>query len=103
VGLIGFTKTLSRELGEHGIRVNAILSGAVAGERIESVLEGRARLSGRTVEEERSLAMSLQSLQRFVEPRDITALALFLASDAAKSISGQMLPVPSFFDHERGR
>jgi NAD(P)-dependent dehydrogenase (short-subunit alcohol dehydrogenase family) len=92
-GLIGFTKTLSRELGEYGIRVNAILPGAVAGERIEKVLEGRAQVSGRPVDEERREAMSIQSLQRFVDPRDIAALALFLASDAGKSISGQMLPI----------
>jgi NAD(P)-dependent dehydrogenase (short-subunit alcohol dehydrogenase family) len=43
--LIGFTKTLSRELGESGIRVNAILPGGVAGERIENVLQGRAAVS----------------------------------------------------------
>lgn len=92
-GLIGFTKTLSRELGEYGIRVNTILPGAVAGERMENVLAGRAKLSGRTVEEERKQAMSIQSLQRFVDPRDIAALALFIASDAGKSISGQMLPI----------
>jgi NAD(P)-dependent dehydrogenase (short-subunit alcohol dehydrogenase family) len=92
-GLIGFTKTLSRELGESGIRVNAILPGAVAGQRIENVLAGRAKLSGRSVEDERREAMSLQSLQRFVDPNDIAALALFIASDAGKSISGQLLPI----------
>jgi NAD(P)-dependent dehydrogenase (short-subunit alcohol dehydrogenase family) len=92
-GLIGFTKTLSRELGEFGIRVNAILPGAVAGERIEKVFAGRAQVSGRRVEEERNAAMSIQSLQQFVDPRDIAALAVFIASDAAKAISGQMLPI----------
>jgi NAD(P)-dependent dehydrogenase (short-subunit alcohol dehydrogenase family) len=92
-GLIGFTKTLSRELGEFGIRANAILPGAVAGPRIEKVFEGRAKLSGRSVEEERKAAMAIQSLQRFVDPGDIAALAVFLASDAGKSISGQMLPI----------
>lgn len=92
-GLIGFTKTLSRELGEFGIRANAILPGAVAGDRIESVLANRALLSGRTPDEERKEAMSIQSLPRFVDPRDIAALAVFLASDAGKSISGQMLPI----------
>ncbi|RAR54924.1 NAD(P)-dependent dehydrogenase (short-subunit alcohol dehydrogenase family) [Paraburkholderia unamae] len=92
-GLIGFTKTLSRELGEWGIRVNAILPGAVAGQRIENVLAGRAKLSGRPVEDERREAMSLQSLQRFVDPNDIAALALFITSDAGKSISGQLLPI----------
>lgn len=92
-GLIGFTKTLARELGEFGIRVNAILPGAVAGERIENVLAGRAQLSGRTLDEERKEAMSIQSLQRFVDSRDIAKLAVFLASDAGKSMSGQMLPI----------
>ncbi|MGO4474675.1 SDR family oxidoreductase [Massilia sp. 2TAF26] len=91
--LIGFTKSLSRELGADGIRVNAILPGAVAGERIENVLAGRAAVSGRPVEEERRAAMAIQSLQRFVDPRDIAALAVFISSDAGKSISGQMLPI----------
>jgi len=56
-GLIGFTRTLSRELGEFGGRVNAVLPGAVAGSRIEGVLAGRAKLSGRTSDEERKDAM----------------------------------------------
>ena len=42
MGLIGFAKTLSRELGQFNIRVNAIAPGAVAGDRIERVLQGRA-------------------------------------------------------------
>jgi NAD(P)-dependent dehydrogenase (short-subunit alcohol dehydrogenase family) len=92
-GLIGLTKTLSRELGEFDIRVNAILPGPVAGDRIERVLEARAKLSGRSFDEEAASAMSLLSLQRFVDPKHIAALAVFLASDAGKSISGQMLPV----------
>ena len=37
--------------------------------------------------------MSIQSLKRFVDPRDIAALILFLTSDAGKSISGQVLPI----------
>jgi NAD(P)-dependent dehydrogenase (short-subunit alcohol dehydrogenase family) len=92
-GLIGFTKTLSLELGGSGIRVNAILPGAVAGQRVDRVLEGRAQISGRTVEQERTAALGMQSIKRFVEPAEIAALALFLASDAGKSISGQMLPI----------
>src|SRR5262245_24395818 len=68
---------------EFGIRANAILPGAVEGPRIERVLEGRAKLSGKSIEEEKKSALSIQSLQRFVDPRDIATLALFLASDAA--------------------
>ena len=37
--------------------------------------------------------MAAQSIKRLVDPRDIAALAVFLASDAGKSISGQMLPI----------
>lgn len=92
-GLIGFTKTLSIELGPYGIRVNAILPGPVVGDRLDQVFAGRAKVSGRSAEEEQDLAMSIQSLKRFVDPRDVAALCVFLASDAGKSISGQMLPI----------
>lgn len=92
-GLIGFTKTISIELGKFGIRANAILPGPVDGERMDRVLEGRANLSGKTVEEEKQNALSLQSIKHFVDPRDIAALAVFLASDNARMISGQMFPI----------
>lgn len=92
-GLIGFTKTLAIELGEHGIRANAILPGAVDGPRIRKVFEGRAEASGRTVDEEAEGMMAIQSVKRLVDPKDIAALAVFLASDAGKCISGQMLPI----------
>jgi NAD(P)-dependent dehydrogenase (short-subunit alcohol dehydrogenase family) len=91
--IIGFTKTLAIELGEAGIRANAILPGAVAGPRIERVFEGRAQATGQSLEQVKASAMEHQSIKRLVDPRDIAALAVFLASDSAKSISGQMLPI----------
>ena len=93
MGLIGFAKTLSRELGQYDIRVNAIAPGAVGGDRIERVLQGRAAAEHKPIEEIRAEAMSVQSLKRFVDPKDIAALILFLTSDAGKSISGQVLPI----------
>ena len=92
-GIIGFTKTLSIELGKYGIRANAILPGAVEGPRINQVLVGRARVNQTTLEQERENALSVQSMKQFVDPKDIAALAVFLASDSAKMISGQMLPI----------
>lgn len=92
-GIIGFTKTLSMELGEYGIRANALLPGAVAGPRMERVLEGRAAASGRSVDEERVSALRNQSLKAFTEAHEVAALALFLASDAARSISGQAISI----------
>jgi NAD(P)-dependent dehydrogenase (short-subunit alcohol dehydrogenase family) len=93
MGLIGFAKTLARELGQYNIRVNAIAPGAVAGPRIERVLQGRATAEHKTLEEVRDTAMGIQSLKRFVDPKDIAARVLFLTSDAGKSISGQVLPI----------
>jgi NAD(P)-dependent dehydrogenase (short-subunit alcohol dehydrogenase family) len=92
-GIVGFTKTLSIELGAHGIRANAILPGAVAGPRIERVFEGRAKATNQTLDEVRKQAMAVQSIKHLVDPKDIAALAVFLASNAAKSISGQIMPI----------
>ncbi|EFE72275.1 SDR family oxidoreductase [Streptomyces viridosporus] len=92
-GLVGFTKTLSLELGSHGITANAIHPGAVQGPRIEQVMAGRAEVSGRTVEEETRLALTNQAINRFVDPADIAALALFLAGPHGRSISGQSFPI----------
>lgn len=92
-GLVGFTKTLSLELGPLGITANSIHPGAVDGPRIQSVFEGRAKVSGRTVQEETDLALANQSVKHFINPADIAALALFLAGPHARTISGQMFPI----------
>src|SRR2546429_9930115 len=62
-GLIGFTKTLSIELGVHGVRANAILTGAVCGARIEKVFEGRAQATHESLEEIRKEAVGVQSVK----------------------------------------
>jgi len=59
-GLTGFTKTLSMELGEHNIRANAILPGAVDGERIQRVFEGRAKATGKSIDEIKAIVMENQ-------------------------------------------
>jgi NAD(P)-dependent dehydrogenase (short-subunit alcohol dehydrogenase family) len=92
-GLIGFAKTLAIELGDHNIRSNAIAPGAVGGQRIENVLAGRAKAAGRSVEEERASMLSIQTIKQFVDPKDIASLCVFLASDAGRSISGQVIPI----------
>lgn len=92
-GVIGLTKTLAMELGKYGIRANAIAPGAVEGDRIERVFAGRAQISGRSIEEVRADAFAAQSIKAMVDPNNIAALAVFLASPAAKSISGQVIPI----------
>jgi NAD(P)-dependent dehydrogenase (short-subunit alcohol dehydrogenase family) len=97
--VIGFTKTLALELGGNGIRANAILPGAVAGERIERVFAGRARIANKSLDDVRAEAMANQSIKAMVDPKDIAQLAVYLASPAAKAISGQAIPI----DNDRQR
>ncbi|MDO8875571.1 MAG: SDR family oxidoreductase [Pseudolabrys sp.] len=91
--VIGFTKTLALELGEWGIRANAIAPGAVEGDRIVRVFQGRAQISGKSMDEVKAEAFAAQSIKSFIDPKDIAQLAVFLASPAAKSISGQVVPI----------
>ncbi|MGU3312730.1 SDR family oxidoreductase [Acinetobacter sp. M5A5_2a] len=92
-GLIGFTKTLSMELGADNIRVNAILPGAVDGDRVQRVLQARADVAQNSLEKVTQNALKNQSLKYFVNPKHIADLCLFLASDSGRSISGQILPI----------
>ncbi|GJH29380.1 SDR family oxidoreductase [Caballeronia novacaledonica] len=92
-GLIGFTKTLSMELGDAGVRVNAILPGAVDGPRFQNVLASRAERAGQPLSVALEHALEKQSLKRLVNPGHVAELALFLASDAGQSISGAAIPV----------
>lgn len=92
-GIIALTETLAAELGRDGIRVNAIAPGALDGDRIRAVLAGRAEAEGRSLADVTADAMSIQSLQRFVDPADIAELVVFLASDAGKSITGQTIAI----------
>jgi 3-oxoacyl-[acyl-carrier protein] reductase len=84
-GMIGFTRTLAREVGADGITVNAITPGAI---QTEAELE--------MFPEQESLATWLnevQAVQRRGVPSDIAGAVVFLASDAASFISGQTLNV----------
>jgi NAD(P)-dependent dehydrogenase (short-subunit alcohol dehydrogenase family) len=92
-GVIGFTKTLSMELGAFGIRVNAICPGPVAGERIERVFAGKAALRGVHPDVVRGEIVGHTSLRRLVSADDVANAIVFLASRAGASISGHALPV----------
>lgn len=91
--LIGLTKTLAMELGNAQIRVNAICPGSVDGQRIDHVIQRDARENSRTTDEIRELYTRQTSLKRFIQPEEVAHLAVFLASDLARSISGQSLSV----------
>jgi NAD(P)-dependent dehydrogenase (short-subunit alcohol dehydrogenase family) len=91
--VIGFTKSLSIELGADGIRVNAICPGSVAGSRIDSVFANKAAARGVDPAVVREEALAKTSLHRLVTADDIASAIVFLCSPAGANISGQAIPV----------
>jgi NAD(P)-dependent dehydrogenase (short-subunit alcohol dehydrogenase family) len=91
--VIGLTKTLAIELGPHGVRANAICPGSVAGDRMRGVIAREADARGVVAAEVEREYLEGQSIARFVQPDEIADLCLFLASDAARMISGQAIAV----------
>lgn len=94
--VIGLMKTLAMELGAYNIRANAICPGAVEGARMDGVLEREATAKGMTRDAVYAGYASGTAMGRFVEARDIAAMAVFLASDAARLVSGQVIAVDGF-------
>jgi NAD(P)-dependent dehydrogenase (short-subunit alcohol dehydrogenase family) len=92
-GVVGFTKSLAIELGEDGIRVNALLPGVVSGERQKRVLAAKAEARAIAFEEMEKLALSFTSLKEYVTPQQLADLVAFVASPRGKTISGQALSV----------
>ena len=91
--VVGFTKSLAIELGPANIRVNAIQPGIVQGERMDRVIAAKAAALGVTEEEFEQELLSSVSLRKMVTAQDIADMALFLATPAGASISGQALSV----------
>ena len=91
--VIGLMKTLAMELGPFGVRANAICPGAVEGPRIEGVLEREAAAKGMTRDQVYKGYASGTSMGRFVEATDIANMAVFLGSDTARLVSGQVIAV----------
>ncbi len=92
-GMIGLGKTLAMELGPHGVRCNVICPGSVEGPRMEGVLNREAAAKGMTRDQVYQGYASGTSMGRFVEGQDIANMAVFLASDAARLVSGQVIAV----------
>ena len=91
--IIGLTKTLAVELGKFKIRVNAICPGSVNGDRMDRVINAKAKLIKSTRNKVRKELESMVSLKTFVEKEDIASMALFLLSDASENVSGQIMTV----------
>jgi NAD(P)-dependent dehydrogenase (short-subunit alcohol dehydrogenase family) len=91
--MMGLMKTWAMELGPEGIRVNTVCPTSVEGDRIDTVMAREAEHRGLAVEKVREVYLRQTSMRTFVSADDVADTILFLASDAAKKISGQSISV----------
>jgi NAD(P)-dependent dehydrogenase (short-subunit alcohol dehydrogenase family) len=78
--IVGLTRTLAHELGPQGIRVNAVLPGAIATERQKQLWY---------TPEYKAEILASQALKRDIQPEDVARLVLFLAADDSSAITNQ--------------
>ena len=88
-GIVGLTKVVALEAANDGVTCNAICPGWVLTPLVQKQIDDRAKASGKTVrEEEIALLSEKQPMHQFSKPESIGALAVFLSSDAAATITG---------------
>lgn len=92
-GLMGFTANLARELGPHNIRCNAILPGLIDNPRGRALVAQAAEEQGRTVADVEAEILRFVSMRCWIDPAEVGDLAVFLASPAARHITGQFIGV----------
>jgi 3-hydroxybutyrate dehydrogenase len=93
-GIAGFTKTVALEVAEQGITVNAICPGYVWTPLVEKQIPDTAKARGISEEQvKRDVLLAAQPTRKFVTVEEVAAFAMFLASDAAASITGTVLPI----------
>jgi NAD(P)-dependent dehydrogenase (short-subunit alcohol dehydrogenase family) len=100
--VIGLTKTMAMELGEFGIRVNAVCPNAVEGPRMDAVIAAEAKSRGISEKEVYEGLVQGTSMRTFVTTDDVANMILFLCSQSGSKISGQSLSVDGFTETLRG-
>lgn len=82
-GVVGWAKTLAREIGQKKITVNTIAPGRIETERLAEAFQGRPRTED----------IEAIPLRRFGQPHEVAQVVCFLASDAASYVTGTVIPV----------
>ncbi len=88
-----WAKTMSNELGRHGITVNNVLPGMTATERLDEIIQNAAKRANTDVKTVAERMKKEIPLGRFAEPREIAAAVAFLASPAASYLTGTNVTV----------
>jgi 3-hydroxybutyrate dehydrogenase len=93
-GLAGLTKTVALEVAQQGITVNAICPGYVWTPLVEKQIPDTAKARNLSEEQvKRDVILAAQPTKEFVTSEEVAALAVYLTSDAARSITGSLLPI----------
>jgi 3-oxoacyl-[acyl-carrier protein] reductase len=93
LSLVGWSKTLSREVGKDGITANIILPGRIATGRIQFLDEAKAKREGRSVEEVAAESTATIPLGRYGKPEEYANVVAFLSSERAAYLTGSVIRV----------
>ena len=94
----GFTRTVALEVGPHGINVNCVAPGIVAGERMDRLCREKARKRGWTPERVHEEYVAEMALRRVTTADDVANAVAFLCTDESRNMTGQCLTVDGGWD-----
>ena len=94
----GFTRTVALEVGPHGVNVNCVAPGIVAGERMDRLCREKAKKRGWTPEQVYEEYVQEMALRRVTTAEDVANAVLFLSSEDSRNMTGQCLTVDGGWD-----
>lgn len=94
----GFTRTVALEMGPHGVTVNCVAPGIVAGDRMDRLCREKAQRRGWTPERVYQEYLQEMALRRVTTPEDVASAVLFLCTDDSRNMTGQCLTVDGGWD-----
>ena len=92
-GVIGLTRALAMEFVNDGITVNAICPAYVETPMVEAAIANMVQKTGRTESDARRALEELNPQKRLIQPEEVAAVAVFLATEEAKGITGQAINI----------